>query len=207
MIHLIGGGGHCKVVIDALLAGGAGRDDLRVRDGRPEMQGTKVRGVAVDCPEVDEHLAGQDIHVAVGANLVRSRLFLAALEAGARPMTVRHPSAQISASASLGGGCFVGTLAVVGPEAGLGVNVIINQGAVVEHDCRVGDHVFVGSNAVLGGGVRIGDRATIGPGAVVPTGRIVGAGATIAPGAVVTRDILSDETWPVAATPARIAEA
>lgn len=202
MIHLIGGGGHCKVVIDALLAGGAGRADLRVRDGRPEMQGTEVLGVVVDCPEIDDRLTGQSVHVAVGANAIRSRLFLAAEAAGARPVTVRHPAAQVSVSARTGDGCFVGALAVIGPDAVIGRDVVVNHGAVVEHDCRVGDHAFIGSNAALGGGATIGERATIGAGAVVPTGRTVGAGATVAPGAVVSRDLQPDETWPDASSPA-----
>ncbi|NJC41287.1 sugar O-acyltransferase (sialic acid O-acetyltransferase NeuD family) [Brevundimonas alba] len=201
MIHLIGGGGHCKVVIDALLAGGADRGGLRVRDGRPEMQGAEVLGVTVDCPEIDERLSGQAVHVAVGANAVRARLFLAAEAAGARPVAVRHPSASLSPLARIGDGAFVGALAVVGPGAVVGRNVIVNHGAVVEHDSRIGDHAFIGANAALGGGVTIGERATVGPGAVVPTGRTVGPGAVVAPGAVVSRDLQSDETWPDAKAP------
>lgn len=201
MIHLIGGGGHCKVVIDTLLAGGVGTEDLRVRDGRANMQDREVLGVRIDCPEIDDRLTGQPVHVAIGANSARSRLFVAAVAAGGQPVTVRHPSAQVSASARIEAGCFIGALVAIGPDADIGRDVIVNHGAVVEHDCIVGDHAFLGSHATLGGGVRIGELATIGPGAVVPTGRTVGARATVAPGAVVTRDLYPDEKWTGALAP------
>lgn len=204
MIHLIGGGCHCKVVIDALLADGARTGDLRVRDGRSSMMGAQVLGVGIDFPELDERMAGQPVHVAIGANDVRRRLFLAAIAAGGQPVTVRHPSAQVSAAARIDPGCFVGALVSIGPDARIGRDVIVNQGALVEHDCIVEDHAFLGARATLGGGVRIGEQATIGPGAVVVTGRTIGARARVAPGAVLTRDLGPDETWTGGSTPSEI---
>ena len=198
MIYLIGGGGHCKVVIDTLLASGVETADLRVRDGRAAMQDREVLGVRIDCPEIDDRLAGQPVHIAIGANPARRRLFLDAVAAGSAPLSVFHASAQVSSSALIGAGCFIGALVAIGPDARIGRNVIVNPCAVVEHDCDVGEHAFLGSHAILGGGTKIGEQATIGSGAVVPTGRTVGARATVAPGTVVTRDLQPDEVWPSA---------
>lgn len=195
MIHLIGAGGHAKVVLDALLAGGVELADLRVRDGRAEMQGRTLLGAAVDTPELNPELAGQDVHVAIGAIAARADLLGRALALGARPFTVLHPSARMSPFADVGGGTFVAALAVIGPSARVGRGVIVNHGSVIDHDCVVGDHCHIAPNASLGGGVRIGDRVLIGAGAVVLPGVRIGDDAVIGAGAVVTRDAPDKAEW------------
>lgn len=192
MIHLIGAGGHCKVVLDALLESGADLAAIRVRDGRP---GGELLGVPVETPEIVGALSGHDFHVAIGAIEARARLHAEAEAMGGRPMTVRHPSARVSRFATVAGGAFVAALSVVGPAARIGRGAIINHGAVVDHDCEVGDFTHVAPNASLGGGVRIGERCLIGAGAVVLPGLSLGDGVTIGAGAVVTRDVASHQTW------------
>lgn len=195
MIHLIGAGGHCKVVLDALLESGADLAAIRVRDGRAERAGGDLLGAPVETPEIVEALAGQEFHVAIGAVDARARLYAEAGTAGGRPLTVRHPSARVSRFADIADGAFLAALSVVGPSARIGRSVIVNHGAVVDHDCEVGDFTHLAPNSSLGGGVRIGDRCLIGAGAVVLPGLSVGAGATIGAGAVVTRDVAAHQTW------------
>lgn len=195
MIHLIGAGGHARVVLDALLAGGTALAAIRVRDGRPEMQGRDLLGAAVDTPELNEGLAGQDVHVAIGAIAARADLLDRAAALGARPLSVVHPAASVSRFAVIGDGAFVAALAVVGPSAAVGRGVIINHGAVVDHDCVVGDHCHIAPNASLGGGVRLGRRVLIGAGAVVLPGVSIGDDAIIGAGAVVVRDAPSNAEW------------
>ena len=195
MIYLIGAGGHAKVVLDALLAGGVDVSTLRVRDGRAGMQGRDLLGVAIDTPELDERLAGQDVHVAIGAIAARAELLGRAVALGARTISVIHPSARVSRFAEVGDGTFVAAQAVVGPSARVGQGVIINHGAVVDHDCIVGDHCHIAPNASLGGGVRLGHRVLIGAGAVVLPGVSIGDDAVIGAGAVVTRDAPDKAAW------------
>ena len=195
MIHLIGAGGHAKVVLDALLAGGFDPSDIRIRDGRSEMQGRDLLGVIIDTPDVDERLAGHEIHVAIGDAATRAKLLSCAVLTGARALSVIHPSAQVSPFAHVSDGTFVAALSVVGPSARLGHGVIVNHGAVVDHDCVVGDYCHVAPNASLGGGVTVGDQVLIGAGAAVLPGVTIGAGAIIGAGAVVTRDIGPNEIW------------
>lgn len=195
MIHLIGGGGHCKVVLDALLAGGVPAMELRVRDGRRAASGTVVLGVAVAWPDLDETLANAKVHICIGDNAVRARLTQTAETFGAQLVNVIHPRACLSPFARIGSGGFVAAEAVVGPDAVIGRNVIVNHGAVVDHDCRIGDHGSIGAGAVLGGGVVVGDGVTIGPRVVIPTGLTIGDGVRIAPGSVITRDLTDGEVW------------
>lgn len=195
MIHLIGAGGHAKVVLDALLESGADLSSIRFRDGRRERAGEDLLGVPVESPEIVGALAGHDFHVAIGAAGARARLYAAAVEAGGRPLAVRHPAAQVSRFAIVGDGVFVAALSVVGPSARIGRSVIVNHGAVVDHDCRIGDFTHLAPNCSLGGGVTVGAQCLIGAGAVVLPGLSIGDGATIGAGAVVTRDVAPDQTW------------
>jgi sugar O-acyltransferase (sialic acid O-acetyltransferase NeuD family) len=195
MIHLIGAGGHCKVVLDALLEGGANPAAIRIRDGRAERAGGGLLGAPVETPEIAEALAGQEFHIAIGAVEARARLYGEAEVAGGRPLTVRHPSARISRFAEVADGAFVAALSVVGPSARIGRGVIVNHGAVVDHDCEVGDFTHLAPNCSLGGGARVGERCLVGAGAVVLPGLSIGDGATIGAGAVVTRDVAPRQTW------------
>lgn len=206
MIHLIGAGGHCKVVLDALLESGAELAAIRVRDGRTERAGGDLLGAPIETPEIVDGLAGADFHVAIGAIDARARLYAEAEAAGGRPLTVRHPSARVSRFAGIADGAFVAALAVVGPSARIGRGVIVNHGAVVDHDCEVGDFTHLAPNAGLGGGVRVGSHCLIGAGAVVLPGLVIGDGATIGAGAVVTRDVAPRQTWTGVPAAPRVSE-
>lgn len=195
MIHLIGAGGHCKVVLDALLEGGADLSSIRVRDGRAELAGGDLLGARIETSEIVGALEGQDFHVAIGAIEARARLHAAAEAAGGRALTVRHRSAVVSRFAVVADGAFIAALSVVGPAARIGRGVIVNHGAVVDHDCDVGDFTHLAPNCSLGGGVRVGERCLIGAGAVVLPGLSIGDDVTIGAGAVVTRDVASNQTW------------
>lgn len=125
----------------------------------------------------------------VGPGTLRRRLFEQALAAGLEPLTVVHPSANISPSATLGGGTVVLPGVVIGARARIGRNVIINSRSLVEHDCLIGDSVHIASAASLCGGCTIGDETLVGAGAVVRQQVRIGAGVVVALGAVVIADV------------------
>lgn len=191
-IHIIGAGGHAKVVVDALMATGVAREAIQLRAGQASAD---VLGGSVIAPEVSPELNNAPFHVAIGASPVRRRLFAAAEGAGGRPLTVRHPAAIVSSSAEIGDGSFTAAGAIVGPSAHIGRGAIINHGSVVDHDCRVGDFTHIAPGATLGGGVSVGHRCLIGANAAVLPGVSIGDDVVVGAGAVVTRDIGPDETW------------
>lgn len=189
---IVGAGGHAKVVIDALIAGGAARESIVVRDGNPARGGQTVLGLPITVPELPESPL-EPIHIAIGDNGVRARLHAQAAD---RPFqTVVHPAAVVAASVTLGEGSFVAARAVIGPDAMVGRSVIVNHGAVIDHDCSIGDFSHVAPNAALGGAATLGLGVLVGTGAVVLPGVSIGDHAIVGAGAVVRRDIGAGERW------------
>jgi sugar O-acyltransferase (sialic acid O-acetyltransferase NeuD family) len=199
---VFGGGGHARVLIDALLASGAGRP-VAIVD--PAPIGREVLGVPVIGGE-EAPLPREATHFVMGLgstrdNGPRRRLFENAVARGLRPLTVVHPGALVSRFARVGPGCAILAQAVVNAGATLCVNVIVNTGAIVEHDCIVGDHAHVATGACLAGTVTVGEEAHVGAGAVVRQGARIGAGAVIGAGAAVIKDVPAGVV--VAGVPAR----
>ena len=192
---VLGGGGHARVVIEALQAGGAATP-IAVLDANRALWGTKILGVPVlGGDERLPHVVQQQVrHFVVGLggvgdNQPRRRLFDHAVASGLRPLTVCHPSAIRSPSAAIGEGTVLFPGSVVNAGVRLGLNVIVNTGAIVEHDCVVGDHAHLASGAILASAVKVGAFAHIGAGVTVRQGLFIGAGALVGAGAVVVKDV------------------
>lgn len=193
-IVLLGGGGHCKVVIDAIRGAGNFRiAGIVERNGR---RGTKVLGVPVI--GTDRALAGlrkkgfRHCIITVGSigdPAVRAALAARALKAGFKLATVIHPDARVSRYSTIGDGSYVGAYAVINAGTVVGKNCIINTAAVVEHDCVIGDLVHVAPNATVNGGVTVGARSHIGSGSVILQGLTIGERTIIGCGSVVVKDI------------------
>jgi len=189
-VVIIGGGGHAKVVIEALRAAGF-PPPLGIIDPRspaPAVLGVPVLGG----DEMLERLrAGGPCAavVAVGHNLARQRVGdrLAALGFALPP--VLHPAAHCSPSAVVEEGAVVMARACLGPESRIGRLAIVNTGAVVEHDNRLGQAAHVAPGCALAGGVVVGERALVGIGSAVRQGIVIGADAVVGAGSAVVRDV------------------
>jgi|SRR6185437_2593252 len=203
----MGAGGHCKVLLDILLAD-RNWQVVGLTDCDAAALGRSVLGIPVlgsdDCLQRLRASGVDAAFIGVGSvsdSRIRQRLHQQALALGFERIPVIHASAQIAPSVSRGIGLMVMAGAVVNADCILGDNVIINSGAVVEHDCRIGSHVHVAPGAVLGGEVAVGPGAHIGLGARVMQGVVIGAGAVVGMGAAVLRDL--PEGARVAGVPAR----
>ena len=105
--------------------------------------------------------------------------------------TLIHPSAFVSASASVGPGSLVGAAAVVQPRASLGSHVIVGTGAIVEHDVVLADHVVLGPGVTIGGGSSVGEGSFIGLGASIRDHVEIGDEVTVGMGSLVVRAVQS----------------
>lgn len=201
---VFGAGGHGKVVADAaqlagyLLAGFIDDDPARV--GRSVL-GLPVRAWA---EVTGDGTAAQGflVALAIGDNAARQRSMERLRAAGFEVPAIRHPSAVIARSATVGAGVLVAAGVVVNPDASVSDGAILNTGCVIEHDCKVGAFAHVSPGAALGGAVAVGDRSHVGLGAVILPGVRVGVDVRIGAGAAVLRDVQDGVT--VVGVPARV---
>lgn len=187
-VVIIGGGGHARVVIDALRTAGrriAGVIDLKVPERLPPdvpYLGSDMRAVSAR----DVELALGVGSVEVGEKNRRPEIFGEGTRAGFTWASVRHASAVIAPDVQLGEGVQLMAGCVVQPGTRLGDNVIVNTRASIDHDCLVGEHSHIAPGVVLSGGVVIGAGSHLGTGCIVIQGVTVGTGAFVGAGTVVT---------------------
>jgi len=184
---LVGGGGHCKSVIEA--AESAGYQILGVLD-MPEEVGkdilsTKVIGTDDDIPS---YVDKAEFVITVGFiknPAIRIKLYNKVKEAGGKFATIVASTAHVSKYATIGEGTVVMHQAFVNAGAKVGNNVILNTFSNIEHDavignqchistgtmvngdCKVGDNCFIGSQSVLANGISVGDDIVVGAGSLV----------------------------------------
>lgn len=194
-VHVLGAGGHGRVVIDALQMLGYTTAAILVRDDRPDFHGSTMLGCTVEVPTIPSDGLQGWVHAAVGAAAIRQRLLEQSGLPTERWLTVVHPRAAVAGSATLGPGSLVAAQAVVAACAQIQAGVIINHGAVVDHDCQVGAYTHIAPAASLGGGVLVGERVLVGAGARILPGVRIGDDVVIGAGAVVLTDIPSGQTW------------
>lgn len=182
-VIVIGAGGHGRSVAEAVLL--LGRDELVgfVDDGanaNAKVWTYPMLGRTDVLHSLREH--ADAVVVAIGNNAVREMLHARMADAGFELLSVIHPTAFVSQTASLGPGCAVMASAVVGTEAHLCEGVIVNCGAIVDHHCRVDAFGHLGVNACMAGGSALGHRAWMQAGSALGYGVQVENDAVLRPG-------------------------
>lgn len=173
---LIGGGGHCKSVID--VAESAGYNILGILD-MPEEVGKsvfdyKVIGTDDDIPQ---YVDKAEFIITVGFiknPAIRIRIYNRIKEAGGKLATIIASTAHVSHYATIGEGTVVMHQAVVNAGAQIGVNCIINTFTNIEHDAVIGDQCHISTGTMVNGDCKVGDRVFIGSQSVLANGISVG---------------------------------
>jgi sugar O-acyltransferase (sialic acid O-acetyltransferase NeuD family) len=198
-IHVIGAGGHAKVVIDILRSRNWGEIDLY--DDDESKHGMLTNGAPVQGPiAAASRLSSRDsAHLAIGANSERARL---AQELMFRWSSAIHPQAWISPSALVAEGAMVGAFAAIQVEAKVADHVIVNTGAIVEHEVEIGPFAHIAPGAKLGGGAKVGEGTLVGIGACILPNVRIGKWCRIGAGAVVLSDVADNST--VTGIPGRV---
>ena len=188
-IILIGGGGHCKSVIDVIE-----QDGQFIVGGivdKSELLGTDVLGYPVIGSDSDlKNLAKIYTYalVTVGQILspeVRIKLFDIAKKAGFSLPRIISPKAYVSNHTFIGDGTVVMHDALINAGASVGDNCIINSKAIIEHDCKVSNHCHISTNAVINGGVTIEEGCFIGSGATTNNSITIKKNSFIKAGSIV----------------------
>ena len=169
-ILLIGGGGHCKSVIDVIEQ--EERFEIAGIVDKPKLLGSKVLGYPIIGNDSDlSNLVKKYQYALITVGQIRSpslrvKLFNLANEAGFILPSIISPNAYVSQHTSIGNGVVIMHNALVSANAVIGDNCIINSKVLIEHDCQIFDHCHISTNATINGGV------------VVESGCFVGSGST-----------------------------
>ena len=169
-IILIGGGGHCKSVIDVIEMQGkfeiAGIIDIAEKFNH-DVLGYKIIGQDKDLPELVKTYT--NFHITIGQlrnPQSRIEIFNNLKKHNAIMPVIVSPLAYVSKHAKIEEGTIVMHFAIVNSCAKIGINSIINTRALIEHDAVIGNHCHISTGSIINGGVKVGDNSFFGSGAV-----------------------------------------
>lgn len=201
---LIGGGGHCKSVIEVchqLNRPIKGIIDITYPDGA-QVSGVPIIGNDDDISRYVEHC---DFIITLGFIKNPSRrinLFNHVLSLHGQLATLIAPSSTVASTAIVGEGSVILSGACVNAGAYIGKNVIVNTLSAIEHDAVVGDHCHVSTGAMVNGDCHIGSTCFIGSNATIVNGVTIGSNITIGAGSTVIHNI--SEPGVYVGSPARL---
>ena len=193
-IILIGGGGHCKSVIDSIKSKGefniVGILDKREKIGA-SISNIKIIG--------DDFLAKEIICEAckyafitlgsIGDTVKRENLYKYIKSIGFIFPSIIDSTAIVSDDSIISDGVFIGKGSIVNSGVRIGRNVIVNTGSILEHDVEISDFVHVATGSIICGDSKVLRGSHIGTGAVIIQGIMIGERTIIGAGSVVTKDV------------------
>lgn len=185
---LIGGGGHCKSVIEVAESAGyeiKGILDMPDEVGKDVLPGHKVIGTD---DEIPQYVEKYDFIITVGFiknPALRIKLYNKVKAAGGRLATIIASTAHVSKYVELGEGTVIMHQAFVNAGAKIGDNCIINTFVNIEHDAEVGNQCHISTGTMVNGECKIGENCFIGSQSVcancieIASDIIVGAGSVV----------------------------
>ena len=106
-----------------------------------------------------------------------------------RFITLIHPSASISETASLGSGVVIFQNVVISSNAKIGNHVVVLPNSVISHDDEIEEYTILASGVCLSGMVRIGKLCYLGMGSLIKGGVSIADESLIGMGSVVLDNI------------------
>lgn len=189
---LIGGGGHCKSVIE--VAESVGYEIMGILDvpdevGKEVLYGHKVIGTDDDIPQ---YIDDCDFVVTVGFiknPALRIKLYNNVKEAGGKLATIIASTAYVSKYAKVGEGSVIMHNAFVNAGAKIGDNCIINTFVNIEHDSEIGNQCHISTGTMVNGECKIGDNCFIGSQSVCANCIEIGSDIIVGAGSVVRKHL------------------
>ena len=193
-IILIGGGGHCKSVIDTLQK--STQFNIKGIIDLKEKVGSLINDVKIIGDDNDlEKIFKNGIKYAfitigsIGNPAKRIQLFEKAKKIGFKFPCIIDSTAIIARNVIFDEGTFVGKRVIINSNTKVGRNCIINSGAIIEHDCQIGDDVHIAPGVVLSGNVYIGINTHVGTNSTIIQGIKIGKNTLIGAGSVLVKNI------------------
>jgi sugar O-acyltransferase (sialic acid O-acetyltransferase NeuD family) len=188
---LIGGGGHCKSVIDVIESSGhfsiKGIIDNNLKG---DVLGYPILGNDADLEKIDFMAKYACISIGqIKSPNLRIKLFNYLQNLNYELPAIVASSARVSKFATLAPGVIVMHGATIVAGSKISTNTIINNHVLVDHDCIIGSNCHISTGATLNGNVVVGENCFIGSGAIVREGVRIGPGSFIAMDSAVSTDI------------------
>lgn len=203
---LLGGGGHCKSIIDTINSNSEyevyGILDPNMNKGE-EIFGVQVVGNDDDLESIfNDGIIYAFISIgSIGDTRIRTILYDKAKNIGFKFPMLIDKSAIVANDVQIGEGTFIGKGSIINSGTVIGENSIINTGSIIEHDSSIGKLVHIAPGATICGGVKIGEKSHIGSNATIIQGITIGEEVIVGAGSVVIRAI--DSYKKVVGNPAR----
>jgi len=168
-IAIIGGGGHARVIIDALY--GMQQNPLFINndiigyfDDKVNSKYRKIDriGAIEDIKNVDN-----DIFYICGIGDLEIRKKIINTLDKVKWINVIHSSAIISKTVTLGQGIFINANAVINSQSIIKDHVIINTNSTIEHDVLIGENCHIAPGVTICGHVTINENSFIGSGTTI----------------------------------------
>lgn len=184
---LVGGGGHCKSVID--VAESAGYTILGILD-KPEEVGKQVLAYKVigTDDDIPQYVDKAEFVITVGqikSSAIRHKIAESIEKAGGKLATIIASDATVSKYATIGEGTVILHKCVVNADAKIGKNCILNTMANIEHEVEIGDYCHISTGVMVNGMTKVGNDTFVGSGSVlyncieVPSNNIIPAGTIV----------------------------
>lgn len=188
---LIGGGAHCKSVIEACRS--CGRKVIGVMDLADKVGGN-ILGIPIIATEYDIQRYVNDVEFVVTVGFIkdstiRNSIINHVQSAGGIFGTVVASTAHVSPFAELGPGTVVLHGACINACAKIGSNVIVNTLSNIDHDVVVADNCHISTCASLNGMSSIGQCTFVGSQAAVCQCVNICHDVVIGAGSVITKNI------------------
>lgn len=188
---LVGGGGHCKSVID--VAERAGYEIYGVIDEYKQL-GETILGYPVlgGDDAIEKYVGEASFLITVGFITnpqVRMHLYNKIISLGGVMATVISPYAYVSPYASIGQGTVVMHNACIGVGCVVGDNVIINTFSNIEHESNVGNHCHISTGAMINGSCVIGERVFVGSQSTIANQVAISSDVIVGAGSLVRKSI------------------
>jgi len=188
-IILVGGGGHCKAVIDVIEQTGI-YEIAGIVDNGLDL-GYKVLGYEVIGKDEDLTALRKVYEYAIvtvgqiKSPKIRIKLFELLKSLDFKLPSIVSPRAYVSKYAKLGDGTVVMHDALINAGAKVGQNCIVNTKALIEHDATIENHCHISTGAIVNGGTVVRKNSFFGSNAMakeyieIKANSVIGGGTTL----------------------------
>jgi sugar O-acyltransferase (sialic acid O-acetyltransferase NeuD family) len=192
-IILIGGGGHCRSVIDVIES--EGRFEIAGIVDVPDKMHDKILGYEIfACDNDIPRLAAEFRYFFITIGLIRDfrprlMMYERLMSLGCEMPVIISPRAYVSPHTFIAAGTLVMPFAFINAGVSIGPNCIVNTSSIIEHDSVIGTNNHISTACVVNGTCTIGNNNFLGTNATLLNNLVIGSNNLIGASSVVVKNV------------------